>query len=106
MKFNDKNGKLGLVAIDNTIESSIYFCDGNKINPNRIKNTSRSITRISIDCNVDKIIKIANEILTTFRQETYNIFMTPFKGIRKDQKFRRRLDFGLAKQIINQSLSV
>lgn len=58
MKFNDKTGKLGLIAIDNTIEPSIRFCNGNEINANKIGSTSRSITRISTDCDIEKLIRI------------------------------------------------
>ncbi len=101
MKFNDKTGKLGLIAIDNTIEPSIRFCKGEDIDPNKIGITSRSITRISIDTNIDKLIKNLNDRLMTFREETYDVFLTPFKGLRKDNKYRRRLDYALARNIIN-----
>ncbi len=101
LKFNDKNGKLGLIAIDNTKEPSIRFCNGEKIPANEIKNTSRSITRINVDCDIEKMVKRANDYLNTFRQETYDIFLTPFKGLRKDNRFRRRLDYATARQIIN-----
>jgi hypothetical protein len=102
MKFNDKYGKLGLIAIDNTKEPSIRFCKGEEINPDKVGNSSRSITRISIDCNVDKLIKNLNEMLTEFRNETYDIFLTPFKGLRQDFKYRRRLDYALARSIISE----
>jgi hypothetical protein len=48
IKFNDKNGKLGLIAIDNTIEPSIKFIRGEEISPDKIEVSSRSITRITI----------------------------------------------------------
>jgi hypothetical protein len=102
MKFNDKDGKLGLIAIDNTIEPSIRFCNGNEINSDKICNSSRSITRISIDCDIEKLIKNLNEMLNDFRKETYDVFLTPFKGLRKDLKYRRRLDYALARNVINQ----
>lgn len=101
MKFNSKVGKLGLIAIDNTIRPSIRFCDGNEIDPNKINISSRSITRISIDCNINKLIKNLNDALKEFRAETYDIFLTPFKGLRKDLRYRRRLDYALARNIIN-----
>jgi hypothetical protein len=102
MKFNDKDGKLGLIAIDNTLEPSIRFFSGSEINPSRIGISSRSITRISIDGNIDKLIKNLNERISEFRKETYDIFLTPFKGLRKDLKYRRRLDYALARKIINE----
>ena len=106
MRFNDKKGKLGLIAIDNTKTASIHFCDGTQIEPERIKVSSRSITRIDVDCNIEKLIKTANEILNDFREQTADIFMTPFKGVRQDGKFRRRLDYAMARNILNESLSV
>jgi hypothetical protein len=105
MKFNDKTGKLGLIAIDNTIEPSIRFCNGNQINADKIGNTSRSITRISIDYDIEKLIKNLNEMLNEFRKDTYDVFLTPFKGLRKDLKYRRRLDYALARNVINQAYS-
>lgn len=102
MKFNDKNGKLGLIAIDNTIKPSIRFCNGEEINPNKIGISSRSITRISIDCDIDKLSKNLNEMLYEFRKETYDVLLTPFKGLRKDLRYRRRLDYALARSLINQ----
>ncbi len=102
MKFNDRNGKLGLIAIDNTIEPSIRFCNGDEINPDKVGNSSRSITRISIDCDIKKLTKNLNELLSEFRKETHDIFLTPFKGLRKDLKYRRRLDYALARNIVNQ----
>ena len=78
MTFNDKNGKLGLIAIDNTKEPSIRFCKGEEISQEKIKITSRSITRINIDFDIDKLIKRANEVLKEYRKETHDIFLTPF----------------------------
>lgn len=102
MRFNDEGGKLGLIAIDNTMEPSIRFCKGEEIDPGKIGVSSRSITRISVDCNVNKLIKTLNERLAIFRKETYDLFLTPFKGLRKDNKYRRRLDYSLARNIINE----
>lgn len=102
MRFNDKAGKLGLIAIDNTIEPSIRFCNGDEINPDKVGNSSRSITRISIDCNIKKLVANLNDMLNEFRKETHDIFLTPFKGLRKDLKYRRRLDYSLARDVVNQ----
>ncbi|KAK3584132.1 hypothetical protein CHS0354_035212 [Potamilus streckersoni] len=84
IKFNDKTGKLGLIAIDNTVGPSIRFCRGEEIDPDRIAASSRSITRISVDCDINRVIKNLNDRLAEFRRETYDLFLTPFKGLRKD----------------------
>jgi len=106
IKFNSKTGQIGLYAIDNTIEASIYFCNGSDIDPSKIDNSSRSITRILIDCcNAEKLIKNLNDYLCDFRNETKDIFLTPFKGLRKDGKYRRRLDYAIARNIINNVIN-
>jgi hypothetical protein len=104
IKFNDKNGKLGLIAVDNTIEPSIKFIRGEEISPNKIEFTSRSITRITIkERNINGLIKKLNNNLNKFRDETADIFLTPFKGTRKDGRFRRRLDFSMARSLIGEA---
>lgn len=109
MRFNDKNGSLGLIAIDNTVEPSIRFCCGKEIDSNKISTSSRSITRIAVGGNVGGnvggLINDLNAKLTSLRQSTYDIFLTPFKGLRKDGKYRRRLDFQLARQLINDCVA-
>lgn len=109
IRFNVPNGNLGLIAIDNTIEPSIKFVDGNLISPDRITVSSRSITRImlpNIKESIEIIIDKLNYNLNRFRKETYDLFLTPFKGLRKDNCYRRRLDYKLAKKIIEETLSL
>lgn len=105
-KFNDPNGQIGLIAIDGTSRNSIRFVKGEEIASSKIKASSRSITRIAVDENIsnediESIIQRANSILEYHRLETSDLFMTPFKGLRKDGKYRRRLSFAHAKQILN-----
>ncbi len=85
LKFNAKNGNLGLVAIDNTVKPSIKFCKGDDICPERISHSSRSITRIEVDADVSRLIGRLNERLKLFREETFDLFLTPFKGVRKTE---------------------
>ena len=98
------------VIVNGEVTYTICNCNGNEINPEKVGSSSRSITRISIsrssasliDCDIEKLIKNLNEMLNGFRKETYDIFLTPFKGLRKDNKYRRRLDYALARDVINQ----
>lgn len=101
--FNKKNGDIGLIAIDNTKTNTIKFVNGNTISNDDVKYTSRAKTRIfgNGEYDVDSLIKEANVILTRIREKTQDIFLTPFKGIRTDGKYRRRLDFGLSKSILD-----
>jgi uncharacterized protein YchJ len=102
MKFNSPTGKLGLIAIDNTIEPSIKFVKGDIIDAKRISVSSRSITKITIDYDIEVLIKKLNRALTEFRNDTYDLFLTPFKGLRKDNKYRRRLDYAMARNLISE----
>lgn len=106
MIFNAKNADLGLIAIDNTKEPSIRFCKGQELNKYTIRNTSRSITRIHIDgiSITESLIKKLNTALHKFRLNTYDVFMTAFKGIRADGLYRRRLDFSLARKMIAENI--
>ena len=98
IRFNDKNGKLGLIGIDNTKEPSIKFCKGSKIHQ-EVKTSSRSITRINLDM-TNKEINDLNDNFNKFRDDTQDVFLTPFKGLRSDGKYRRRLDYYMARKIL------
>lgn len=103
LKFNAKEGELGLIGIDNTKEASIKFLKGSDIKKD-IKNTSRSITRIKgIDLNSNFLRRI-NDYVYEFRKNTKDVFLTAFKGIRADGHYRRRIDYNLARNIIADCL--
>jgi len=99
--FNDPNGKLGFIAFDNTREPSIKFCSGEELSNYNIGFSSRMITRIGGDFgNVSKLVNNLNNRLAEFRNSTSDVFLTPFKGLRKDGMYRRRMDYGLARDFI------
>ena len=102
VRFNEPNGRLGLVAIDNTREASIRFCKGGELSRHSIGATSRMITRIAgnFGRNVGGLVDDLNEMLNRFRRKTDDVFLTPFKGLRKDGKYRRRLDFARAREFV------
>jgi hypothetical protein len=102
IKFNDKNGNIGLCAIDNTRVPSIAFIDAQLVPSQKIKVSSRHLTRILVKEKVD--LDLLNKKLARIREFTQDFFLTPFRGLRKDGKFRRRLDFQLARKIIVSSL--
>ncbi|MDR3049153.1 MAG: hypothetical protein LBV16_04860 [Elusimicrobiota bacterium] len=99
VQFNRQDGNLGLYAIDDTSSASIRFCDVDELSDYKVRQTCRSITKIKIDKNL-KIYRL-NEILNDFRNMTQDIFLTAFKGLRKDGMYRRRLDWDLARRIVN-----
>lgn len=97
--FNEADGNVGLIALDNTIEPSIRFCEVSELADYEVKQTGRHITKIRIDGKV-RIIDL-NECLNSFRSKTQDVLLTCYKGIRKDGKYRRRLDWKTARGIIN-----
>lgn len=110
-KFNDKEGNIGFRAIDNTLSDSIEFFPGEKVDPSRVKNSSRSITRISgVDFKTKKelndFIKLLNDLIKNYREKTEDLFMTSFKGLRKDKRYRRRLSYGDARTLLNKAYEI
>jgi hypothetical protein len=100
--FNNKQGNLGLRAIDGIHFPSIAFIDAKQIPKKKVKISSRHLTRIHIPQEIN--LSLLNEKLKGLRETTNDFFLTPFRGLRKDGKFRRRLDFQLAKKIIESCL--
>lgn len=103
MRFNDPDGDLGLIAIDNTRGPSIRFCEGRELADYWIGGSSRMITRIStaLPGGVSRSVALLNRLLDDFRESTADAFLTPFKGLRKDGKYRRRLNFALARDFVD-----
>lgn len=107
-KFNDKEGCIGVKCVDNQTNNSIYFHNGELIEPSSIKVSSRAFTRISglpNHINREAFINECNNILNEYRQKTHDIFLTSFKGLRKDGVYRRRIDFKTIKCIMNKAIS-
>ena len=97
--FNDPNGNLGLIAIDNTVSASIRFCPPEELKDYPIRVHCRSITKIGVPWRVD--IDLLNARLKTIREKTHDVFLTAFKGIRRDGHYRRRLDWALSRAIVD-----
>ncbi len=97
--FNDPNGNLGLIAIDDTVSASIRFCNPEELGDYEVRPHCRSITKIGVPWQVD--IDSLNTRLAEIRKNTHDVFLTAFKGIRRDGCYRRRLDWALARAIID-----
>ena len=103
IKFNAPGGKLGFIAFDNTRKPSIRFLRGDELKGYEIKHTTRMITRIDVDCSdqpLNRLINKLNEEIDKFREKTSDVFLTPFKGLREDGKYRRRMEYSLAREFI------
>ncbi len=101
IRFNDPDGNIGLIALDNTREASIRFCPVEELEDYTVKQTGRHITKISVEGG--EKIHAWNELLSEFRSKTHDILLTCYKGMRKDGKYRRRCDWQLARGIIHHA---
>lgn len=104
--FNNPEWNIWIRCIDGTKKPSIEFIDWESIDPNRIKVSSRSLTRVSwlpehIDFN--EFINECNRILNEYREISDDICLTSFKWLRADGCYRRRLDFDTARKIMNSA---
>ena len=103
-KFNDPDGEIGVHCVDSISKPSIRFIKGVSIPPETVKGTSRAITRISgmpKGLDLDMLIRELNVYLKDYREKTKDVFLTAFKGIRKDGNFRRRLDYKTIRRMLN-----
>lgn len=107
-KFNDPHGPIALKGYDSTQKADIAFFPGSHYPPEAIKTSSRHNTRISLEgldpAEIPQVIELANKKLTEQRLATKDIFMTAHRGLRRDGKYRRRLEFSQAREILNSSL--
>lgn len=101
LTFNHPDGSLGFVAFDNTRAPSIRFCTGAELERYDVGFSTRMITRIHGDVgHIPTTVDMLNRRIAEFREQTGDIFLTPFKGLRKDGKYRRRMDYRLARKFI------
>ena len=104
VRFNDPNGTLGFISFDSTTEPSIRFCEATEIKKYPVKMSSRFFTRISGEFeNTPCLVSRLNRAIDQFRLETRDVFLTPFKGMRKDGNYRRRMDYALARKFVDAS---
>ena len=101
VRFNAAGGNVGLFALDNTVGPSIRFCDVRELANYEVKPSGRHVTKIRVEDEI-KIDKW-NTLLEIFREETQDVLLTCYKGIRKDGKYRRRLDWSVARGIIHKA---
>lgn len=102
--FNDKEWEIWIICIDNTKKESIKFIKWDEINPDNIKVSSRSLTRVSWlpnNINIDIFLDECNKFLEEYRSISNDIWLTSFKWLREDESYRRRLDFKTARMIMN-----
>lgn len=110
MRFNSKDGWLALRAVDSTDDNlKIHFAFKKDIPydwENGIKVSSRHMTLIDIELEEKQkyaLIKEANSLLKHIRIRSQSILLTPFMGNTKKGIRRRRLDYDLARAILEKA---
>ena len=105
-RFNVPDGELGLNAVDGTKGPSLGFAPGSAIPGDEVSDKSRSRTRIApprplTASQVESLIAEANRLLADYRAATRDVTLTPFKGLRADGEYRRRLEYGQAARLLD-----
>lgn len=113
VRYNDPNGPLGLKAVDSTTGPSITYCSGETIPSTSIKVSSRAITRLDIlngegesliqgysAEELSSVVDSLNELLREYREQSGDVFLTSFKGMRRDGVYRRRMDWATSNSLI------
>lgn len=96
--FNAPDGNVGFIALDNNHRPSIRFCHAEELGDYLIKHSCRAITKIKIPGKPD--IRGYNRFIDEFRDKTGDVVLTAYRGLRRDGFYRRRMDYGLARDII------
>lgn len=110
IRFNDLDGWLALRAVDSTDPDNTIKFDFKENVPydwqKNIKVSSRHITLISVDVAVadrEEFVRLLNGYIYEIRAKSKDVILTPFKGNMKNGVRRRRLDFSLARAIIEEA---
>ena len=109
--FNDPSGRIGLRAVDSHDGvRKIEFISGDfEYRRDRVKVSSRLLTYLDVpelsDVEIENLVIRANAQLEILREKSSDMILAPFKGNDKKGNRRRRLDYALARQIINVSLN-
>jgi hypothetical protein len=106
--FNDPKGRIGLRAVDGSDgQSPIAFMPASEFDysSRKVMVSSRLMTYLDLpdlsDSEIDSIIVRANSALQKVRKDSGDLVLAPFKGNDKSGKRRRRLDYALARKLLN-----
>ena len=109
--FNDRNGRIGLRAVDGSDgKSPIAFVAAREFGypSDSVATSSRLMTYLEVpgvaDKDIPELISKANSLLASIRQRSGDLVLAPFKGNNKAGKRRRRLDYALARRILNNCI--
>ena len=106
--FNDPKGRIGLRAVDGSDgDSPITFMQASEFDysSRKVLVSSRLMTYLDLpdlsDGEIDSIIIRANAALQKIRKDSGDLVLAPFKGNDRTGRRRRRLDYALARKILN-----
>jgi len=109
--FNDPKGRIGLRAVDGSDgKSPIEFLPAESFEypAESVVVSSRLMTYLELPelskLEVAAVIKEANRGLNRIREASGDLVLAPFKGNDRNGKRRRRLDYALARRILNQAV--
>ena len=101
--FNSPTGSIGVYCVDSSMPT-IRFVFCTEIEPTKIKDSNRAYTRISglpDNISISEFIQRCNEVLCQYRNDTSDVLLTSFKGLRKDRMYRKRISFSTIRDIMN-----
>jgi hypothetical protein len=106
--FNEPKGRIGLRAVDGSDgKSPIAFIAAKDFSyPSKsVAVSSRLMTYLDLpdlsDGEIDSIIIRANAALQKVRKDSGDLVLAPFKGNDRNGRRRRRLDYALARKLLN-----
>ena len=109
--FNDRNGRIGLRAVDGSDgKTPIAFVAAKDFEypSDSVATSSRLMTYLEVpgvaDKDIPELISKANALLSSIRKRSGDLVLAPFKGNNKAGKRRRRLDYALARRILNNCI--
>jgi hypothetical protein len=109
--FNEPSGRIGLRAVDGSDGKSPIAFIAAKDFPypsESVAVSSRLMTYLEVpelsDGQVASLMTRANQILSEIRNASGDLVLAPFKGNDRNGKRRRRLDYQLARNILNQAV--
>ena len=108
--FNDRNGRIGLRAVDGSDgKSPIAFVAARDFEypSDSVAVSSRLMTYLDLshlgDSDIPRVISVANAELNRIRKASGDLVLAPFKGNDRNGRRRRRLDYALARRILNHA---
>jgi hypothetical protein len=109
--FNDPNGRIGLRAVDGSDgKMPIAFVAAEDFDypSESVAISSRLMTYLEVpelrDEAIPELIIKANALLASIRKDSGDLVLAPFKGNDRTGKRRRRLDYALARRILDSCI--